>query len=114
FMQFKFDEGSYAFAGREQLLNREVYKVEYYPHHLFNDKKGAGGRGKGAAAETTETAETRARRQKQRDADEKIDAKMDKVSMVTLWIEPKDHQILQYEFTNIDFDFLPGRSLVRL
>ena len=39
---------------------------------------------------------------------------MDKVSMVTLWIEPKDHQILQYEFSNIDFDFLPGRALVRL
>jgi hypothetical protein len=39
---------------------------------------------------------------------------MDKVSMVTLWIEPKDHQILQYEFSNIDFDFMPGRALVRL
>jgi hypothetical protein len=39
---------------------------------------------------------------------------MDKVSMITLWIEPTDHQILQYEFTNIDFDFLPARSLFRL
>src|SRR5205085_12241261 len=48
------------------------------------------------------------------DIDDKIDRKMDKVSMITLWIEPKDHQILQYEFSNIDFDFLPGRALMRL
>ncbi len=34
--------------------------------------------------------------------------------MITMWIEPKDHQILQYQFSNIDFDFLPGRALVRL
>jgi len=106
FMKFRFDEGSYAFAGREKLLNRDVYKIEYYPHQLFRD-----------------TPEKRARDAERRkaqgkdpnkDLDDKIERKMDKVSMVTLWIEPKDHQILQYEFSNIDFDFLPGRALVRL
>jgi len=106
FMKFKFDEGSYAFAGREKLLVRYVYKIEYYPHQLFRDPP--------------EKRERERERRKaegkdpDKDLDDTIDRKMDKVSMVTLWIEPKDHQILQYEFTNIDFDFLPGRALVRL
>ena len=39
---------------------------------------------------------------------------MNKVSLVTLWIDPNEHQILQYTFDNIDMDFLPGRSLVRV
>ena len=39
---------------------------------------------------------------------------MNKVSLVTLWIDPGEHQILQYTFDNIDMDFLPGRSLVRV
>jgi len=36
------------------------------------------------------------------------------VSLVTLWIDPGEHQILQYTFDNIGMDFLPGRSLVRV
>ena len=39
---------------------------------------------------------------------------MNKVSLVTLWVEPVERQILQYQFDNIDTDFLPGRSIVRL
>ena len=39
---------------------------------------------------------------------------MNKASMVTLWIDPKTHQILQYVFDDIDWDFFPGRSLVRI
>ena len=37
FMQFKFDAGSYALAGRERLLDRDVLKIEYYPKRLFRD-----------------------------------------------------------------------------
>jgi len=106
FMKFRFDEGSYAFAGREKLLGRDVYKIEYYPHQLFRD-----------SPEKRERDRERRKAQGKdpdKDPDDKIERKMDKVSMVTLWIEPKDHQILQYEFSNIDFDFLPGRALVRL
>ena len=106
FMKFRFDEGSYAFAGREKLLGRDVYKVEYYPHQLFRD-----------SPEKRERDRERRKAQGKdpdKDPDDTIERKMDKVSMVTLWIEPKDHQILQYEFSNIDFDFLPGRALVRL
>lgn len=101
FMKFKFDAGSYAFAGREKLLGREVLKIEYYPHHYFEDER--------QRDDATARKSARDRR-----IEEKIDRKMDKVAMVTLWIEPAEHQILQYEFTNIDFDFLPGRALVRL
>jgi hypothetical protein len=31
-----------------------------------------------------------------------------------LWIDPQEHQIVQYTFDNMDLDFLPGRSLVRV
>jgi hypothetical protein len=39
---------------------------------------------------------------------------MNKASMVTLWIDPKAHQILQYTFDDLDWDFFPGRALVRI
>ena len=101
FMKFKFDQGSYALAGREKLLGRDVLKIEYYPRRFFQDER------------KRNEQDTR-KSQKEKDLEEKVERKMDKVSMITMWIEPKDHQILQYEFSNIDFDFLPGRSLMRL
>jgi hypothetical protein len=39
---------------------------------------------------------------------------MNKVALITLWIEPQAHQIVKYTFDNVDFRFLPGRSLVHL
>ena len=39
---------------------------------------------------------------------------MNKNALVTLWVDPAEHQILKYDFENIDLDFLPGRSLVRI
>jgi hypothetical protein len=33
---------------------------------------------------------------------------------VTLWVDPTVDQIVRYTFDNVDFNFLPGRSLVRL
>jgi hypothetical protein len=33
---------------------------------------------------------------------------------VTLWIEPKEFQIVRYTFDNVDFGFLPGRWLLRV
>ena len=95
FLRFKFDPGHYALAGRERLADREVLRVEYYPSKLFTE-----GRTKPD--------------KRVRDEDEQIEAKMNKVSLVTLWIDPTEHQIIQYTFDNMDFDFLPGRSIVRL
>jgi hypothetical protein len=95
FLRFKFDPGHYALAGRERLHDRDVLRIEYYPSKLFNEGR------------------TRPNR-KIRDRDAEIEEKMNKVSLVTLWIDPAEHQILQYTFDNIDMDFLPGRSLVRV
>lgn len=95
FLRFKFDPGHYALAGREPWNGREVLKVEYYPSKLFKEGR------------------TRPNRHV-RERDEDIEEKMNKVSLVTLWIDPTEHQILQYTFDNIDLDFMPGRSLVRI
>src|SRR5712671_3673833 len=35
FLRFKFDAGTYALVGREQLEGREVLRIEYYPTKLF-------------------------------------------------------------------------------
>jgi hypothetical protein len=95
FLRFKFDPGHYALAGRERLSGRDVLKIEYYPSKLFSEGR------------------TRPNR-KVRERDDQIDEKMNKVSLVTLWIDPAEHQILQYTFDNMDMDFLPGRTLVRV
>jgi hypothetical protein len=95
FLRFKFDPGHYALAGREKLDGRDVLRIEYYPSKLF--------------------AEGRSRPDRRvRERDHQIEEKMNKVSLVTMWIDPAQHQILQYTFDNIDMDFLPGRSLVRV
>jgi hypothetical protein len=99
FLRFKFDQGKYALVGREQLDGRDVLKVEYYPSKLF------GG--------------TDRRRSAARSADDKAyDAEfqrlMNKVALVTLWIEPTAHQIVKYTFDNIALDFLPAQLLVHV
>ena len=95
FMRFKFEPGHYALVGRERLLDRDVLRIEYYPEQLFREGR------------------TRPNR-RVRERDERVQEKMNKVALITLWIEPTAHQILQYEFRNVGFDFLPGRSIVRL
>ncbi len=96
FLKFRFEKGHYALAGREKVDDREALKIEYYPESgLFN-----GGR-------------TRPNK-KVRDKDDEIEAKMNKVSLVTLWVDPKTYQILQYTFDDIDMDFFPGRALLRV
>ena len=37
FLRFRFEEGKYAFVGREQLDGREVLRIEYYPSKLFSE-----------------------------------------------------------------------------
>ena len=96
FLKFKFEKGHYAFAGREKLNGVDTLKIEYYPlEGMFKDGKSKPDK-------------------KVKDEDDKIEEKMNKVSMVTLWVEPKAYQILQYTFDDIDMDFFPGRALVRV
>lgn len=96
FLKFRFERGHYALAGREKVDDREVLKIEYYPDTgLFNEGR------------------TRPNK-KVRDKEDEIEEKMNKVSLVTLWVDPKTYQILQYTFDDLDMDFFPGRALLRV
>ena len=95
FLKFKFDPGQYALAGRETFEGRPVLRIEYYPTKLFSEGR------------TRPNAKVRGR-------DVDIEPKMNKAALVTLWVEPTAHQILKYEFRNLPWDFLPGRSIVRV
>jgi hypothetical protein len=70
-------------------------KIEYYPEGLFREGR------------------TRPNR-RARDRDDEIEEKMNKVSLITLWVDRERQQILQYTFDDIDMDFLPGRSIARV
>ncbi|MCA1586912.1 MAG: hypothetical protein LC791_19790 [Acidobacteria bacterium] len=95
FLRFTFEPGQYALVGRERLFDRDVLRIEYYPRELFREGRARPNR-------------------RLRDRDAEIEEKMNKVSLVTLWVDPAAHQILQYTFDDIDMDFLPGRSLARV
>ncbi len=96
FLRFRFEKGHYALAGREKVDDREALRIEYYPQEgLFKDGRSRPNK-------------------KVREEDAAIEDKMNKVSMVTLWVDPKTYQILQYTFDDIDMDFFPGRALARV
>jgi len=104
FLRFKFEPGNYYLVGREQLEGREVLRVEYYPSRLFGDER-----------EDEEEGREQPGRRRKDDRDEgDIGRRMNKASLVTLWIDPAEHQIVRYTFDNMDFGFLPGRWLVRV
>lgn len=96
FLKFRFESGRYALAGREPIGDVQALKIEYYPEAgLFKEGRTKPDR-------------------RVREREDEIEHKMNKSSMVTLWIDPATHQILQYTFDDIDWDFFPGRSLVRI
>lgn len=90
FLKFRFEPGNYFLAGRETFEGRDVLRIEYYPTNLFRQDDRA-------------------------DADEaRMTRQMNKVALVTLWVDPEARQIVKYVFENVDFGFLPGRWLVRV
>jgi len=103
FLKFKFEEGKYAFAGKETIDGRELLKVEYYPKMLFSKEQNS-------------RAHRREMGQKLKDDnyDAQLEQMLNKVSVVTLWIEPSAFQIVKYNFENVNLDFLPGAWMVRL
>jgi hypothetical protein len=111
FMDFKFEPGNYYLAGREQFEGQEVLKIEYYPTKLFGDDKDGNKESKEA---TQETPAQRRDREREDELDRQIDRKMNKTALVTLWVDPKIHQIVKYTFDNVWLDFLPGAWLVRV
>ncbi len=90
---FDFEPGNYYLVGREVLAERDVLRIEYYQEQLFSD-----------ASDGTE----------QVDPDDEIEAGFDKTSLVTLWIDPSEYQIVKFTFDNVGFEFLPLRWVVRL
>jgi hypothetical protein len=46
--------------------------------------------------------------------DATLEQMLNKVSMVTLWVEPSAFQIVKYNFENVNLDFLPVAWLARL
>ncbi|MGB7218427.1 MAG: hypothetical protein WBD07_06425 [Vicinamibacterales bacterium] len=100
FLRFRFEEGKYALAGKEMLDGREVLRVEYYPANLFRGDTRRQGLGDRSAR--GDQVEAQMRRM------------MNKVALVTLWVEPSAHQIVKYTFNNVAFDFLPVQWLARV
>ena len=107
FMKFKFEQGRYALAGREPFEGgREVLKIEYYPSKLYADE---------------EDPDRKKREDKKGSSSEKnrqygatVERLMNKVALVTLWVEPTSQQIVKYVFDNVNFDFFPGAWLLRV
>jgi hypothetical protein len=100
FLRFKFEEGKYALVGHETLDGRDTLRIEYYPAKMFS------GTDRRRAADGP-TSDDKAR-------DAEFQRLMNKVSLVTLWVEPKAHQIVKYTFANVAIDFLPAQWLVHV
>lgn len=103
FLKFKFEKGKYAFVGRETIDGRDLLKVEYYPAMLFSKEQNS-----------RQHRRDLGDRLKDDNYDAQLEKMLNKVSLVTLWIEPTAHQIVKYEFDNVNVDFLPAAWLVRL
>lgn len=113
FLRFRFERGNYYFVAWETLAGRDVVRIEYYPRRLFAEEFD-----KGRAARNRSSQEAAAAGRKSRtvdaDDDERLERAMNKVSLVTLWVDPAVHQIVRYTFDNVDFNFLPGRAIARV
>jgi hypothetical protein len=104
FLRFRFEEGKYALVGRETRDGHETLRIEYYPARLF---RGTDRRPSRKGASEKENAKARA-------YDEAFQRLMNKVALVTLWVEPTAHQIVRYTFDNVGFDFFPAQWLVHV
>ena len=103
FLKFKFEEGKYTFVGREKIEGRDVLKIEYFPAMLFSKEQNSRQHRRDMGQKTKEDNE-----------DAAFERMLNKVSLVTLWVEPASHQIVKYNFNNVNVDFLPAAWLARL
>lgn len=99
FLDFEFEPGRYYLVGSETLDGRGVVRIEYYPEQMFSDAD--------PDPDDAGDSDDDARRRE-------IDRDMDKTALVTLWIDPAEHQIVRYTFENLGFEFLPVRWLFRV
>jgi hypothetical protein len=118
FMDFKFEPGNYYLAGREKLENQDVLRIEYYPTRMFNDSD----ENKNDSPQDKDSKEkpkkidkrSEAQQKKDQEFDQRIERQMNKTALVTLWVDPVEHQIVKYTFDNVWMDFLPGGWLVKI
>lgn len=104
FLRFKFEEGKYALVGKDVVDGRELVKVEYYPARLFSNDTDRNKR----------RADQGEKLSRDQQFDQAMEQAMNKVSLVTLWVEPKAKQIVKYVFNNVNMDFLPGAQFLKL
>jgi len=112
FMEFKFDLGTYALVGKEKFGDHDVLRIEYYPTKLFNDDEEREKK-KAEAAKKGEPQKDQ-KKSKGDQWEASINHLMNKNSLVTLWVEPGEKQIVRYKFDNMKMDFLPVSWLVRV
>ena len=116
FMDFKFDEGNYYLAGREQLEGKDVLRIEYYPQRMFSDDDDEADpereQRREARRKHVENPQRQVDREKAMERD--LERKMNKTALVTLWVDPANHQIVKYTFENVWLDFFPAAWLVRI
>jgi hypothetical protein len=107
FLRFRFERGRYFLVGRDTLDGRPVLKIEYYPKKLFVDSDEPGRKPREEYPDPAKRDATKARQ-------DQIERQFNKVSMVTLWVDPAESQIVRYDFENLGLDFFPGQWLVRV
>jgi len=111
FMKFKFEQGRYALAGREPFEGgREVLRIEYYPSKLYQDEEDP----ERKKREEERRKQKGGKPDKGREYGATVERLMNKVALVTLWVEPTSQQIVKYVFDNVNFDFFPGAWLLRV
>lgn len=108
FMDFKFERGNYYLAGREKLEGQDVLRIEYYPTDLFNDHDDE------KTPREIKKKPTSKSDNREEQIEQDINRKMNKTALVTLWVDPAEHQIVKYTFDNVWLDFLPAAWLVRV
>jgi outer membrane protein assembly factor BamA len=74
---------------------------------MFNDNDGE---------RDASRARERKRQQSDRDRqlEQRIERQMNKTALVTLWVDPVEHQIVKYTFDNVWIDFLPAGWFVKV
>ena len=105
-LKFKFEAGRYGLVGRETVDDRQVLRIEYYPTKLFSDEPDTRAEARGSQVIGRKSKEDAYGKEMQR--------LMNKVSLVTIWVEPVGKQIVKYTFDNVGLEFLPASWLVRV
>ena len=115
FFKFRFEEGKYAFVGRERVDGRELLRIEYYPSKLFDASKDSRSRNDPPTPGVVSEADgRRPETERERLGSDAFAQIMNKASLVTLWIDPGANQIVKYTFTTLNVDAFSGAWAVRL